>query len=123
VDDMLIIACQADFQTGSYVHNGGNSDPMDNYYQGFAIDIHSLFPQAVQENEHNTHFTVYPNPAVGQLSIILSQNADIKIYNIVGQKVMDIEGHVCANNINISNLTSGVYFVNIGTETRKFIVK
>ena len=123
VDDVLIIACQADFQTGSYIHNGNVNDYEDNYYQGFAIDLHELFPHAVQEHEHGTRFTIYPNPATNQLNIFLNQNADIMIYNITGQKMMAIEGLVGANSINISNLTSGVYFVNAGTKTHKLIVK
>ncbi len=123
VDDMLIIACQVDFQTGSYVHDGGVGDPMDNYYQGIAFDLHELFPDAVQEHEHGTRFTLYPNPTVGQLNIILSRDSDIVIYNLTGQKVMETEGHVGANTINISNLTSGVYFVKAGIETQKLIVK
>jgi hypothetical protein len=71
----------------------------------------------------NTKMNLYPNPAVDQLNITLNQNTDIVIYNIMGQNVMTVEGHAGANTINISNLMSGVYFVNAGTETQKFIVK
>jgi hypothetical protein len=67
--------------------------------------------------------TVCPNPATDQVGIILSQDADIVIYNIMGQNVMNVEGHVGANTINISNLTSGIYFINAGTDTQKLIVK
>ncbi|MBO7616817.1 MAG: T9SS type A sorting domain-containing protein, partial [Bacteroidales bacterium] len=96
------------------------------YYQGFTFELNDLFPGAnvgVPEVSHNTHMAVYPNPAVDQLNITLSQNADITIYNIMGQNVMNVEGHAGANTINISNLTSGVYFVNAGSDTQKFIVK
>ena len=84
------------------------------------------FPNAgvgVQEVSHNTHMTLYPNPATDRLNITLSQNAEIVVYNITGQKVMNQEGHAGANVLNISNLTSGIYFVNAGTDTQKFIVK
>jgi hypothetical protein len=66
---------------------------------------------------------IYPNPAVDQLNVTLSSNADIVIYNIMGQKVMNMEGRAGANSININSLSSGIYFVNAGNDTQKFIVK
>ena len=120
----LVIATQMDGQTGTYVQSD-DLDPDDNYYQGFTFELNDLFEGVgVPEVEnHNTHMSVYPNPAVDQLNITLSQNADIVIYNIMGQNVMNVEGHAGANTINISNLTAGIYFVNAGSDTQKFIVK
>ena len=74
-------------------------------------------------NNQNVHMDIYPNPAVDRLNVTLSQNAEIVIYNIMGQQVMSQEGHAGANSININNLTSGIYFVNAGSDTQKFIVK
>ena len=67
--------------------------------------------------------TLFPNPAVDQLNVTLSNNAEIVVYNIMGQKVMSQEGHAGANSINVSSLNSGIYFVNAGSDTQKFIVK
>ena len=67
--------------------------------------------------------TVYPNPAVDQLNVTLSQNADIEIYNVMGQKVMTFEGHAGANTISLNGLTSGVYVISAGSDVQKFIVK
>jgi hypothetical protein len=66
---------------------------------------------------------IFPNPVVDQLNITLSKNAEIVVYNIMGQKIMSQEGHAGANSINVSSLTSGVYFVSAGSDTQKFIVK
>ena len=74
-------------------------------------------------NNQNVHMDIYPNPAVDRLNVTLSQNAEIVIYNIMGQKVMSQEGLAGANSININDLTSGIYFVNAGSDTQKFIVK
>jgi hypothetical protein len=41
----------------------------------------------------------------------------------MGQKVMSQQGHAGANSINVNSLSSGVYFVNAGNDTQKFIVK
>ena len=83
-----------------------------------------------------TSVQVYPNPAAGEnitFSINASQASEmnIAIFNITGQKVMDQDVNVCLGmnerSINISNLTSGIYFATVkanGFEnTVKFIVK
>ncbi|MBR1513713.1 MAG: T9SS type A sorting domain-containing protein [Bacteroidales bacterium] len=122
----LVVAVQMDQNADSFVQ-GTDTDPDNNYYQGLTFELNDLFPNAgvgVEETvSHNTHMTLYPNPATDRLNITLSQNAEIVVYNMTGQKVLSQEGHAGANVLNISNLTSGVYFVNAGTDTQKFIVK
>ena len=121
----LIVAAQMDGDAGTFVQ-GDESDGTDNLYQGLTFDLTELFPgfDAVEEVvSHNTHMTLYPNPAVDQLNITLRQNSDIVIYNIMGQAVKNVEGHAGANTINISDLNAGIYFVNAGSDTQKFIVK
>lgn len=118
----LVIAAQCDDETGSHIQNG-NIEFTDSYYQGFTFNLHELFPSSTPEMKHNTHVTVYPNPAVDQLNVTLSQNADIVIYNIMGQAVMNVEGHIGANSLNISELNAGVYFVRASSAAQKFIVK
>jgi len=123
----LVVACQMDQEPDSYlIGSGGDAMPDDNYYQAFTFDLTELFPEydgVEEQTVTNTSMNLYPNPAIDQLNITLNQNAEIAIYNIVGQKVMSVEGHAGANNINISTLTSGVYFVNAGSATQKFVVK
>ena len=83
-----------------------------------------------------TNVQVYPNPASnGQITfgINASQAAEmnIAIFNITGQKVMEQNVNACLGmnetSINISSLTSGIYFATVkanGFEnTVKFIVK
>ena len=121
----LVVAAQLDGATGTFVQ-GDEPDGDDCYYQGFTFELTDLFPNAnvgVPEVNHNTHMSLYPNPATDQLNITLSQNADLVIYNIMGQKVMSMEGHAGANSINISSLNAGVYFISAGSDTQKFIVK
>jgi hypothetical protein len=123
----LVIACQEDGEPDSYlIGTGGDLIAEDNFYQAFTFDLTELFPEydGVEEQvSNNTLMNVYPNPAVDQLNITLNQNADITVFNMVGQVVMTTEGHVGVNTINISNLTAGVYFVNAGSATTKFVVK
>ena len=123
----LVIACQEDGEPDSFlIGSGGDLIAEDNFYQAFTFDLTELFPEydGVEEQvSNNTLMNVYPNPAVDQLNITLNQNADITVFNMVGQVVMTTEGHVGVNTINISNLTAGVYFVNAGSATTKFVVK
>ena len=123
VGNIIAIAAQMDGETGTFVM-GDDPDDSNNYYQGLTFDLSDLFPfVGVPEVSHNTHMSLYPNPAVEQLNVTLSQDADIVIYNIMGQNVMNVEGHAGNNSINISNLNAGVYFISAGSDTQKFIVK
>ena len=67
--------------------------------------------------------TICPNPAVDNLDVTLSSNAEIVIYNIMGQVVASQMGHAGLNTVRVSNLSSGVYFINAGNDTQKFVVK
>ena len=120
----LIIAVQMDDETGTFVQ-GDEADGSNNRYQGLTFELTDLFTQTglTEEVNHNVHMNIWPNPAVDQLNVSLSKNSDIVVYNIMGQVVMTVEGHVGANNINLSNLNSGIYFINAGSDTQKFIVK
>ena len=122
----LVVACQMDGEPDSYlIGSGGDVIDDDNYYQALTFDLLELFGYDGVEEQvtPNTQMTVYPNPATDQLGITLSRNSDIVIYNIMGQVVMTAEGHIGGNTLDISNLTSGIYFVNAGANTQKFIVR
>ena len=125
VGTTLVIAAQADPETGTFVQSD-ESNAGNNLYQGLTFELNDLWPSVgvgVPEVNHNTHMSLYPNPAVDQLNVTLSQNADIVIFNIMGQTVMNVEGHAGANSLNISELNAGVYFISAGSDTQKVIVK
>ena len=123
IDQTLIVAVQTDDVTGTYVM-GGDNEWEDCLYRGYTFDLNDIFPGVgVPEMEHNTHISVYPNPANGQISVTLNKNAEVTVYNIMGQAVMTAEGHAGANTFDISNLTSGIYFISAGNDTQKFIVE
>jgi hypothetical protein len=125
IGNTLVVAVQADDHTGTYVQ--GDQPAWDqNHYSGYTYDLKDVFPEAgvgVQEVEHNNHISLYPNPAVDQLNVTLNKNAEMTIYNIMGQAVMTMEGRVGVNTIDLSNFTSGIYFISAGNDTQKFIVK
>ena len=125
VGQTLIVATQTDGNTGTFVQSD-DTDWTDNLYTGYTYDLKDLFPNAgvgVQEIENNTSISVYPNPAEGQISVMLNKSTEVSIYNIMGQAVMTMEGHAGVNTFDISNLTSGIYFVSAGNDTQKIVVK
>ena len=125
IDQTLIVASMADGLTGTFVQSD-ETDWTDNKYQGLTYDLKDIFPEAnvgVQEVEHNNHMSLYPNPAVNQLNVTLNKNAEVTVYNIMGQAVMNVEGRAGVNTLDISSLTSGIYFISAGNDTQKFIVK
>lgn len=101
----------------------------DNAYQnrrvfGFMIlDGTPVDDPIVAENVNSVNKSsifVYPNPAVDVL-YINDYFGSATIYSVTGSVVMEVEN--VNESINISNLTSGVYFLKIGNETAKFLVK
>ena len=77
-------------------------------------------------------FTVYPNPANGTLtvSVRLPQwdsptmgQTEYQISNLMGQTLL--QGRISAENqqIDISTLPAGMYFISVGKQTVKFVVK
>jgi len=116
---------QADDTPGFYVGNTTTqTSPTENYIWGVKVipDIPGL---GFEENvvAENTKMEVYPNPAVSELNVRLENSAEINVFNIMGQNVLNMQGVKGVNQINISDLTSGVYFISAGSVTQKFIVK
>lgn len=125
IGDQLIVVAQVDEGTGSFVQNEDTRGD-DNYYVGYTFNLNELWPNvgvSVPEVSHNTKMVVSPNPASTVLNVNLNQSSEIVIYTITGQVVSTQKGHVGANTINISSLSSGVYFINAGSDTQKFVVK
>ena len=125
VGNTLVVACQADGATGTFVQSDENN-ALDNLYQGYTFDLNELFPEAgvgMPEVDNNTQISLYPNPAENNLNVTLNKSAEITVYNIMGQVVMNQQGNAGVNRLDISNLNSGVYFLSAGSDTQKFVVK
>jgi hypothetical protein len=123
-DGQLIIAVQSDPETGTFVQSD-DGDGSNNYYQGFTFDINELFGWTWNVNEANTdtQMNVYPSPATDKISVVLSNNQEIVVFNLMGQVIATYEGHAGINTLDITSLRTGVYFISAGNETQKFIVK
>ena len=69
----------------------------------------------IDDEFYNNSFTIYPNPTAGELTIENVNDQKIKnimIYNTLGQLVLQQQ----SDSINVSEFTSGVYYIKIQTE-------
>lgn len=87
------------------------------------IWFENLGPLAIEENEADL-FTIYPNPTSGVLNIKSnSPISEINLFNNIGQLLFTVEEK---NQVDISGLSEGIYFVKIineigNIETKKVI--
>lgn len=76
----------------------------------------SVFAHLDVDEHLGESFLVYPNPADNQICVTI--NGDYRITNVFGQIMLT--GHE-SQNIDVSCLASGVYFLNVDGIIRKFI--
>lgn len=79
------------------------------------------------ENEATT-FKVYPNPANGVLFVETVYTPSLpaetyRIVNPIGQTVMEGQITTEKQQIDVRDLTKGMYFITVGDATRKFVVE
>lgn len=97
-------------------------------YQEGNLDCDSIFEQthlAVDETITENGFEVYPNPSHDVLFVKTCHDASLqveyRITNLMGQTI--ITGEFASENqqIDISSLSEGIYFITIGNATMKFM--
>jgi hypothetical protein len=80
---------------------------------------------SVNENSALT-IEFYPNPAREQVSFTLESDAQVSIFDMIGRKVNEMNAAAGNAQLNVSELESGVYFVNVryangSTAVSKFV--
>ena len=85
---------------------------------------------AIEKHKNNTlniaelenKYAIYPNPASSEVKIISNGDANVKIFDMTGRCVKDV--NVTENaTIDIKDLNTGVYFVNVNGKVEKLVVK
>ncbi|REC60358.1 T9SS C-terminal target domain-containing protein [Chryseobacterium pennae] len=67
------------------------------------------------------NLTLYPNPTYGPISINSEKNSEAKIYSTDGRILKTFQIQKGSNEISISELPKGVYFIKTATESTKVI--
>ena len=98
---------------------------------GGTIEINRI--QIVDPTTLNTEeflaedFSIYPNPVSDFINVKLLKEAKVSIFNINGKLVKSHESFIGENRIDVSNLSAGVYLMELSSEgksmTRKIILK
>lgn len=94
----------------------------------FTHEKYSIFSviqgEAVQEM-NTPLYNIYPNPAedVVKLSVVNAKPSVLKIYNVVGMMIEEIEINSDEVEIDVSDYNSGIYFFNVDGEVVKVIIE
>jgi len=95
------------------------NNPNNEY--GYGIPDFSQYNLANLTDENINTFIVYPNPTHDIIYVKNYTQPNYQIYTIEGKIVK--QGSIKHNQINISNLTNGVYYINIENITKKLIIE
>lgn len=117
--EYLWVCYQNDQETGTYVQSD-ETNWSNNYYHAIKVYVSTIM--GVDENEAVAPATatmrVFPNPANGSFTMELDSEADVNIFNAIGQLV---KSYKSVKNLNVT-LEAGIYFVQCGNQTKKVVV-
>ena len=71
----------------------------------------------------SSDFTLFPNPTTNTTTLSLTTTADVKIYNVLGEVVLNYSSVKNTLNIKKSDLGIGMFYVSIITKQQKEIIK
>ena len=93
-------------------------------------EVYQEYHNGIEEDGPSTGsgaFTIYPNPTNGVLTIQHSSfnipNSSFRITNLMGQTVQTGSLSAETQQIDVSDLPQGMYFISVGEMTQKFVVR
>ncbi len=100
---------------GSYGNGGINADKV-NHLVGDVLAAH-------RKEKYKAEFQIFPNPAVSVLHLrLLHEPSEVRIINLSGES---IQVEQVANQIDVSSLSRGIYFIQLvypdHIESKKFV--
>lgn len=117
--DYLWYVYQNDQETGTFTM-GDEAVWDNNFFRAVKVYVNDIL--SVEENENvatvNT-MNVYPNPANGSFFMELKNEADVNIFNAVGQLV---KSYKSVKSVEVNDLSAGIYFLQSGNQTKKVVV-
>lgn len=100
----------------------------NNFYRIRQIDIDGRSTMSdirkIEFINRNHGFTILVNPVSnGKLQVQFYENADAAIYNTHGQLVWRQQVQAGSQSIELVNIAKGVYWLKVGSESKKFIIQ
>jgi hypothetical protein len=87
--------------------------------------IECISSVGLAENK-NASFNIFPNPTTFVLFVELNSNSSnemLTVYTVSGQKIQEIKIQGNEEQINVTNFSKGIYFLEIGNVRQKFVVE
>jgi len=114
----------------SYIITNAFGVAIDSVQVTFSLGNLNCF-LGTEDEEVSINYSVYPNPAIDILTVeaeISSELTSINLYNILGKQILNQPLNNGINTIDVSSLSSGVYFYSINVnnkavETKKLIIR
>ena len=104
----------------------GTSSPGAGQFFTYNLDCQNL-ENDINENATRKEVSIYPNPASTVLNVHAENYSNVQVINFLGQVIYSADITENDFQINVSNLSNGVYFVRLNgantTTTQKFIKK
>lgn len=122
IDDKIYVADAGDYATSGNVYIFSTAGVL---LQNFTVGvIPNSFYKAVNALGNTNHtaaiaFSIYPNPTSEVFYINNAENASVKIYDATGR--IAIQQIYKASGILVSDLSAGIYFVEIRTESSRSV--
>lgn len=112
---------QSDGDPGTTTIDAQDPNPDDNFYNALKVYVSKLVGVEEQSDvvAPAINMTVFPNPANGSFNMELNNEADVNIFNAVGQLVKSYES---VKSVKVTDLSAGIYFVKAGNQTQKVVV-
>ena len=90
-------------------------------------EVYQVYHNGLDESAEN-QFNIYPNPTNGVLVVETCHGASLptqtyRITNLMGQTLMTGQITAETQQIDVSGLPQGMYFITVGEGTRKFVVR
>lgn len=114
------------------IYNGQQADRLafryDNYASGFSVDNVQIGETVLAVNENQvSNFDVYPNPVNDLINISNTQNVNVNkvtVTDLNGRVVKEAKySNVSNAQLNVSDLSSGVYMLNIASDKGSSVKK
>ncbi|MGE0635422.1 MAG: T9SS type A sorting domain-containing protein [Bacteroidia bacterium] len=124
------VNCMTQFNNELYIGGdfteleGMNGNPNKTF--NYITKVHTVcidpIPVGIDNAEKNRVFKLYPNPVSNMLTIE-NVKEGLRVFNVIGEEVLAMKINSGDNKVqlNVSGFASGIYFIQSGNQTEKFV--